>query len=52
MNPEQSETSPASLRDVLAQHRLAQLVAEMEQTAGPVTSEACERVFSQWFGEE
>jgi uncharacterized protein (DUF4415 family) len=40
------------LRDALAQHRLGELVAEMEETAGPVTAEAYERVFSQWFEEE
>jgi hypothetical protein len=37
------------LRDALAQHRLGELVAEMEETAGPVTAAAYERVFSQWF---
>ena len=40
------------LHDALAQHRLGELVAEMEGTAGPVTAEAYERVFSQWFEEE
>ena len=40
------------LHDALAQHRLGELVAEMEETAGPVTAEAYERVFSQWFEEE
>jgi uncharacterized protein (DUF4415 family) len=40
------------LRDALAQHRLGELVAEMEETSGPVTAEAYERVFSQWFEEE
>jgi hypothetical protein len=42
----------ALLRDALAQHHLGELVAEMEQTAGPVKAEAYERVFSQWFEEE
>jgi hypothetical protein len=35
----------------LAQERLAQLVDEMEQEAGPPSLEAYERVLSQWFAE-
>jgi uncharacterized protein (DUF4415 family) len=33
----------------LAQEHLAELVAEMEQEAGPASPEAYERVLAQWF---
>lgn len=35
----------------LAQERLAELVDEMEQEAGPASPEAYERVLAQWFDE-
>jgi uncharacterized protein (DUF4415 family) len=40
------------LRDALAQHRLGELVAEMQESAGPVTSQDYERAFSQWFEQD
>ena len=42
----------ALLHDALAQYHLGELVAEMEEEAGPVTAKAYDRVFSQWFEEE
>lgn len=36
----------------LAQERLAELVDEMEQEAGPPSADAFERVLAQWFAEE
>lgn len=35
----------------LAQERLAELVDEMEQEAGPASPEAYERILAQWFDE-
>ena len=36
----------------LAQERLAELVGQMEQGAGPASPEAYDRVLAQWFEEE
>ena len=36
----------------VAQVRLGELVAEMEQEAGPASAEAHERVFAQWLTED
>lgn len=38
------------LQAALAAQRLAQLVEEMEQEAGPPSAEAFDRVLAQWFG--
>lgn len=41
----------ALLRDALAQYHLGELVAQMQEEAGPVTAETYEHVFSQWLEE-
>ena len=41
----------ALLRDALSQYHLGELVAQMQEDAGPVTAETYERVFSQWLEE-
>ena len=40
------------LHVALAQERLAELVGQMEQEAGPASSEAYDRVLAQWFEAE
>jgi len=41
----------ALLRDALSQYHLGELVAQMQEEAGPVTAETYEHVFSQWLEE-
>jgi len=40
------------LQVALAQQRLAELVGQMEQEAGPASPEAYDRVLAQWFEAE
>jgi hypothetical protein len=40
------------LHMALAQRRLAELVDELEQEAGPASLEAYDRVLAQWFAED
>jgi hypothetical protein len=40
------------LHVALAQERLAELVGQMEQEAGPASPEAYDRVLAQWFEAE
>jgi hypothetical protein len=40
------------LRDELANHRLGELVQDMERDAGPVPQEAYDRVFALWRAKE
>jgi hypothetical protein len=40
------------LHAALAQQRLAELVGQMEQEAGPASPEAYDRVLAQWFEAE
>jgi hypothetical protein len=40
------------LHVALAQERLAELVGQMEQEAGPASPEAYDRVLDQWFEAE
>lgn len=47
-----SSTINELLHGALAQRRLADLVAQMEQEAGPSSPEAYERVLAQWFAED
>jgi hypothetical protein len=46
-----STTINALLRDALSRYHLGELVAQMQEEAGPVTAEAYEHVFSQWLEE-